>query len=158
VLAERLALLDPLERVAGASLGAVIGLLPVLVNLPVEAVIPAGGGDWLLVLGIGIGTSLLPMTVYAFAAPIAGAARTAAAGACELPTVFLIGWLLLGESLSWLHLVALTLIVVAIVVSPSRPARVEASPDAGRGVGPAEAVTGEHRLPQLQVAGPEAAR
>jgi len=120
VLTERLGPLPAMGRIAGASVGASLGLLPLLVTQDVGTIVPTSWWSGMLVVGIGVGTSLIPMTLYVVAAPVVGAARTAMSGAVELPTVFLIGWILLGESLGWEQLLAGGLIVLAIVVTPAR--------------------------------------
>ncbi len=67
-------------------------------------------------------TSVVPQIAYSVAAPFIGAARTATAGAVELPTIFVIGWLAFGESIGPLQLVAGSLVIVAVLITPSRPA------------------------------------
>lgn len=121
VLTERLLPLHPFERMAGVAVGAVTGLAPLVLLLPSAEVLASDGSDWLLILGIGIGTALVPQLAYSTAAPFIGPARTAMAGAIELPTIFVIGWLAFGEGIGWPHLVAGALVVGAVVVTPSRP-------------------------------------
>lgn len=120
VLTERLSALGPMERLSLVAAGAVLGLVPLLVQLPMEQVLPQSGSAWLQVAGIGIGTSLIPMTIYSFAAPVIGAARTAVIGGLELPTLFLIGVAFFGESISLGQLGAGLLILTAIVATPAR--------------------------------------
>ncbi|MEE9416286.1 MAG: hypothetical protein V3V01_13465, partial [Acidimicrobiales bacterium] len=59
---------------------------------------------------------------YAAAAPSIGSARTAVAGAAELPTILLIGAVFFGESIRLSHGLAAILIFAAITLTPtSRP-------------------------------------
>ena len=119
VLTERLAPLDPFERLASVAVGASIAMSPLLLTLRPDEVLPTsiGAAGW--VIAIGAVSALIPMTIYAAAAPVIGTARTAAAGAFELPTMFLIGSILFGESIRIGHLAAATIIVVAIALTRS---------------------------------------
>ena len=83
--------------------------------------LPSDSSDWLLIVGIGMGTALVPQLAYSVAAPFIGPARTAMAGAIELPTIFVIGWLAFDEAIGWPHLLAGALVIGAVVVTPSRP-------------------------------------
>jgi drug/metabolite transporter (DMT)-like permease len=119
VLTERLSPLDPFERLASVAVGASIAMSPLLLTLQVDQVVPTsiGAAGW--VLAIGAISALIPMTIYAAAAPVIGTARTAAAGAFELPTMFLIGSVLFGEAIRSGHLAAAAIIVVAIALTRS---------------------------------------
>jgi len=137
VLTERLIRLDPFERLGAVAVGASITLLPVLIALPADEVVPASVSSWLWVVGLGIGCALLPMLLYAACAPTLGAARSAVAGSAELPTVFVIGAVFFGEAIRVQHLLAAGIIVVAIVITPTtRTPHVQPDVDAGhRGSG-----------------------
>lgn len=119
VLTERLGPLDPFERLASVTVGASVAMSPLLLTLPIRQVVPTsiGAGAW--VVAIGAISALIPMTFYAAAAPVIGTARTAAAGAFELPTMFLIGSILFGEAIEVRHLVAAAIIVAAIALTRS---------------------------------------
>lgn len=121
VLSERVQVLQPVERIAAASVGALVGLVPVVAMQPIDAVIPADATTWLLVFGIGLVTSLIPMGSFVLGAPVVGSARAAVAGGVELPTVFVIAWLLFGEPPTVAQLVGGAIIVAAVTVSPTRP-------------------------------------
>ncbi|MEM8745399.1 MAG: DMT family transporter [Actinomycetota bacterium] len=121
VLSERVDVLRPFERIAATSMGAMVGLIPVVAAQPFDSVIPADGRTWALVLGVGLLTSLIPMGSFVIGAPVVGSARAAIAGGVELPTVFVIAWLLLGEPPTFAQLVGGAIIVAAVVVSPTRP-------------------------------------
>lgn len=119
VLTERLGPLDPFERLASVTVGASIAMSPLLLTLRTPQVVPTSisAAGW--VLAIGAISALIPMTIYAAAAPVIGTARTAVAGAFELPTMFLIGSVLFGEAIRSSHLAAAAIIVAAIALTRS---------------------------------------
>ncbi|MGF1477678.1 MAG: DMT family transporter [Geminicoccaceae bacterium] len=118
VLTGKLSGLSGPERAAGFTLGAVTGLLPMVLSLPLDQLLPPSPSDWLLVVSLSLITSLLPNLLFATAGPVLGPARTAAAGSFELPTIFLVGWLGLGEPLGPMQLLAGGLVVLAILMTP----------------------------------------
>jgi len=122
VMSDRVHALQPVETIAATSLGAFVGLVPLVVAQPLDAVIPADARTWLLAIGIGLLTSLLPMMLFVVGAPVVGSARAAAAASLELPTVFLIAWVLLAEPPTLAQLAGGTVILLAIMVSPTRRA------------------------------------
>ena len=119
VLTERLGSLDPFERLASVTVGASIAMSPLLLTLRPDQVVPNSieAAGW--VLAIGVISALIPMIAYAAAAPVIGTARTAAAGAFELPTMFLIGSVFFGEAIRSEHLGAAAIIVAAIALTRS---------------------------------------
>ena len=119
VLTERLGSLDPFERLASVAVGASTAMAPLLITLPLDEVLPTSLGSLGWVLAIGAISALIPMTIYAAAAPTIGSARSAAAGASELPTMFLIGAVCFGESVRLGHLAAAAIIVAAIALTRS---------------------------------------
>lgn len=120
VLTERLGPLDAFERIGAVTTGAVLGLAVPVLRLPVDEVVPSGASEWTLTIGMGIVATLVPMTLYAIAAPSVGAARSAMTGAVELPVLFLIAAVAFGESLTVARLLAGALIVGAIGLTPTR--------------------------------------
>ena len=86
-------------------------------------VIPQEPGNWMLVMGLALGTALIPQLVYTTFAPKVGAARSAMAGSVELPTMFLISWLMLGEVIGPVQWFACLLVTIAIVMTPARSTR-----------------------------------
>lgn len=119
VLTERLGSLDPFERLASVAVGASTAMAPLLITLPLDEVLPTSLGSLGWVLAIGAISALIPMTIYAAAAPTIGSARSAAAGASELPTMFVIGAVCFGESVRLGHLAAAAIIVAAIALTRS---------------------------------------
>jgi len=132
VLVHRMIRVPALVRIAIVSLGSVVGLLPLVAATPVAALVPADAAGWLMVAGIGLGTALVPQLLYTVCSPLIGTARTAMAGAIELPMMFLIGWLAFGEALHPSQAVACALVLAAIALTPTRrPRSVAASLDMG---------------------------
>lgn len=119
VLTERLGALDPFERLGAVALGATVGMSPLLATMAPAEVFPSSASGWMWIAGIGVGSALIPMTIYAAAAPTIGPARSAVAGAAELPTVFLIGAVFFGESIRLGHGLAAALIIAAVAITPS---------------------------------------
>lgn len=109
----------PLERMAAGMTGALAGLAPVILLTDPAAFVPQSGAVWLTVLGLGIATALLPQLIYTLAAPHVGPARSAAAGAVELPVMVAVGWLAFGEALGPREALAAVLVLGAVAVAPA---------------------------------------
>ena len=116
VLTERLGALDPFARLGTAALGATVVLMPAVVTAPTTEVLPTTATGWAWIVGLGVGAALVPMLVYAAAAPTIGAARAATANAAELPIVFAIGAVFFGEQILLRHGVAALVIFAAIAL------------------------------------------
>lgn len=123
VLVHRLTRIPALARVSIVSMGSVVGLMPLIVATPVEALIPADLQGWWMVVGIGLATALVPQLIYTVCSPMVGTARTAIAGSVELPVMFLVGWAAFGEALNMAQVVACGLVILAIVLTPAKRAR-----------------------------------
>lgn len=120
VLVHRLSRSPPLVRLASVSLGSIVGLMPLLAASSATEILPQSANDWMLVIGIGVATAFVPQLIYSVCAPIVGSARTAIMGSVELPMMFLVGLLLLGEQISLAQAMACAIVVGAIVFSGSR--------------------------------------
>ena len=94
---------------------------PLLVTLPPASILPLETGALVTIGLMSVFSAFLPQLVYVTFAPRLGAVTTAVAGSAELPTMFLIGWVVFGEALSPAHLAAALLIVTAIAITPQRP-------------------------------------
>ena len=122
VLTERLTILDPFERLGSVATGATLALLPVIVFRSPAGVLPASIDQWIWIVGLGVGSALVPMLVYAAAAPRVGAARASVAGSLELPVMIAIG-VLIGEAVTTGQVVGTLAICAAVVVATAtRPA------------------------------------
>jgi len=120
VLTERLAVLRPIERVAPIAAGSSIGLFPLVATQSWSETVPADFRTWMLVVGIGLLTAIGPQWLYSSAAPHVGPARAAVAGSIELPTMFLIGFVVFDEALTVQQLIAGVMVLGAVLLVPSR--------------------------------------
>lgn len=123
VLVHRMVGIPAFARIGVVSLGSVIGLSPLMLATPIEAILPVDGTGWLMVVGIGLGTAMIPQFLYTTCSPIVGTARTAMAGSIELPIMFAVGWFFFNEALHAAQGVALVLVITAIVITPTKRAR-----------------------------------
>lgn len=123
VLIHKLTPIRPFARVASFSVGASISLLPLMILSAPGTVLPQVPEHWWLIAGLALGTALLPQLIYTTFAPQIGAARSAVAGAVELPTMFFVGWFMLGEVIGPAQWLACLLVTLAIVMTPARAAR-----------------------------------
>ena len=123
VLVHRLTAVPATVRIGVTSLGSIVGLLPLVLATPVEALVPQGGQGWLMVAGIGLGTALIPQLIYTICSPMVGTARTAVAGSIELPVMFAVGFLAFGEALHPAQAVACAMVLGAILLTPAKQPR-----------------------------------
>ena len=123
ILIHKLTSINALARVATFSAGASLGLLPLLLLSAPGSVLPQQLNGWWLIAGLALGTALLPQWIYSTFAPEIGAARSAVAGSVELPTMFIVGWFLLGENIGIAQWLACLLVTLAILLTPARAAR-----------------------------------
>jgi drug/metabolite transporter (DMT)-like permease len=128
VLSGMTATLNPLERMASGMLGAILGLAPLAVTTEAAMLLPGSAGQWALVLAMGLVTALIPQFLYTITCPRVGAARAAAAGSFELPTMLIVGWLFFGEALGPQQAFAAALVLTAILLSPPVSAPPVAAP------------------------------
>lgn len=119
IIASKLTDLRPLERSAAILLGASLGLLPMFVTFDVGLIGPVLISNWPHVLGISLLAGLIPNILFSVAAPVIGSARAAMAGSMELPTMFVVGWLAFGEEINFLTALAGSLVLAAILITPS---------------------------------------
>lgn len=123
ILTTKLIEIPPIARPGSFCLGAVVGLAPMLWFVDDGAVLPPTSEAWILIAGIGLLTAVLPQIIYTYFAPKIGTAKTAMAGAVELPTMFLVGAMAFGEALTWYQLLAGLIVVMAIALTPARANR-----------------------------------
>jgi drug/metabolite transporter (DMT)-like permease len=120
ILTRKLVRVPPLSRIACVAVGSVLGLSPVMWSLDSGQVLPQAIGDWASVIGIALGTALVPQLIYTINAPKIGPSAASMAGSAELPTMFVVGWLAFGEAIGLLQLIAGVLVLVAIMITPAR--------------------------------------
>ena len=123
VLVHRLSRIAPLARIASVSLGSVLGLAPLILGAEVGELLPRDQSDWLLIVGIGLVTALVPQLIYTICSPVIGASQTAVVGSIELPTMFAVGFLAFHEAISLPQAWACALILSAIAITRSRRTR-----------------------------------
>ena len=108
-------------RTALTLWGQVVIIVPVLLFVPFDTIMPLTGLGWTGVIGLATVSSLLPQVLMAGGIPLTGATRASVLGTAELLTSLLAGWIILSELIQWRELVGAGLIFVAIYVS--RPAK-----------------------------------
>ncbi|MFC3616297.1 DMT family transporter [Lutimaribacter marinistellae] len=123
VLVYRLSRIGSLARMASVSLGSVLGLSPLVLSADPATLVPVDGTDWFLILGIGVVTAIVPQLIYTICSPVIGASRTAVIGSIELPTMFAVGVLAFGETITLPQAVACALVLGAIGLTRSRTTR-----------------------------------
>jgi drug/metabolite transporter (DMT)-like permease len=112
--------LSPLNRLSAVTLGACLGLAPLVFLNAGDAIIPASR-DIGMVLGLTLLTCLLPCILYAIAAPRLGAVNTSILGGLELPIMLFFATQLFAEEIHDPVLLAAALIVCAgVALSISR--------------------------------------
>lgn len=116
VLTERLHVLDGFARMAPVTVGATIGVAPLLVPLPTEAAIPDVSTVPTVVI-CGVACALVPMFLYGASAPTLGAAGSSLAGSAELPLTLVVAAVVLGEPAHHTQLLAAAMIGTAIWVA-----------------------------------------
>ncbi len=88
--------LSTLERWSAICVGHVAGLLPAALLSDAGTLLPVSAAGWGWVAGVALVTATLPQIAYTFASRHVSAARAAAAGAAELPTMMAVGLLAFG--------------------------------------------------------------
>ncbi|MEQ9260605.1 MAG: DMT family transporter [Roseovarius sp.] len=129
VLVYKLTVISPLARIASASVGGILGLLPLMLTSAPQEVLPGDAAQWVLVAGIGLGTALVPQLIYVVSTPVVGAARASVLGSVELPTMFVVGLVAFGEPIGPSQMLGCVLVVGAIALmsrSTRGPARAAA--------------------------------
>ncbi|MFT5114950.1 MAG: drug/metabolite transporter (DMT)-like permease [Parasphingorhabdus sp.] len=119
VLTDMLINLSPLQCLAGFTGGASIGLLPIVLSLPIESVLPDRAEFWTYLILLAFLTGLIPQYLCSTLASILGPTRSAMAGRIELTTMFVIRFLVYGESIGWILIFSGMLVMVAILITPA---------------------------------------
>ncbi|MFM2356955.1 MAG: hypothetical protein RLZZ528_2691, partial [Pseudomonadota bacterium] len=119
VLTHKLVHLPLPSRIAAFSLGSVTGLTPLVMQLPRDQAIPSDLHEVALILGLSLVTALLPQLLYTYFVPKIGAAKSGAIGSLELPTMFAVGWVVMGDAVGPREALAGLLVLVAILLTPA---------------------------------------
>ncbi|GAB5375161.1 MAG: hypothetical protein AcusKO_16230 [Acuticoccus sp.] len=114
ILAYKTVSLRPLAVVGAVALGSVLALTPLVVRLPLHAIVPAdlGALPWLFTFSVV--TALLPQFLFALCAPRIGPVRTAISGSMELVSMLVVAVVAYAEALSPAQTLAALLIIVAV--------------------------------------------
>lgn len=110
--------LSSVEKLSCGMVGSVVGLAPIVALTDPAAFLPRDDEVWLTILAMGLVTALIPQLLYTIAAPRIGPGRAAAAGAVELPTMIVLGWLAFGETVGVREIAASGLVLAAILLVP----------------------------------------
>jgi drug/metabolite transporter (DMT)-like permease len=94
-------------------------LLPLVLNLEFDQVIPQDPTLWKYIIGLALLTAMVPQYLYSTLAPLIGPARSAMAGSFELPTMFIIGFMVFGETIGVVQILSGMLVMTAIVITPA---------------------------------------
>jgi drug/metabolite transporter (DMT)-like permease len=111
--------LNSLERTVCGLTGSIVGLLPLAIQEGQGSVLPATTQEWGLIIIMGLATALIPQVLFTIACQKVGPVRTAAAGSFELPTMFLVGWLVFGEAVGYREVFSAFLVLSAILIAPA---------------------------------------
>ena len=122
VLTHKLVHLPLPSRIAAFSLGSVTGLAPLVAQLPADQAIPSDLHEAGLILGLSLVTALMPQLLYTYFVPKIGAAKSGAIGSLELPTMFAVGWIVMGDAVGPSEAIAGLLVLVAILLTPAAAA------------------------------------
>lgn len=123
VLVHKLSRIAPLARIASVSVGSILGLAPLVLRSDIAELLPGNRSDWLLIVGIGLITALVPQLIYTVCSPVIGTSRTAVVGSVELPTMFAVGIFAFGEAITSPQAIACALVLGAIAITRSRKTR-----------------------------------
>ncbi|WP_170415457.1 DMT family transporter [Ruegeria atlantica] len=116
VLVHRLSRIAPLARIASVSLGSIVGLAPLMLSAEMNEIFPQDRANWLLIVGIGVVTALVPQLIYTVCSPLIGASQTAIVGSIELPTMFAVGFFAFGEAITAPQAIACAFVLSAIAI------------------------------------------
>lgn len=114
ILAYKLQALRPLAVVGAVALGSVLALAPLLLRLPLAAIVPADPAALPWLLAFSAVTALGPQFLFALCAPRIGPVRTAIAGSMELVSMLAVAVIAYAEALSRTQMLAAILIIVAV--------------------------------------------
>ena len=122
ILTRLLVDLSPPARMASASVGTMLSLVPLLIVQGDNPFAISSLETFAILIAFSALTAFLPQLIYVINAPKIGAARSAMVGSLELPTMFAVGLIAFSEKLSLGQLIAGALVITAILITPARPA------------------------------------
>jgi len=124
-LAAPVAPMGPVRRLGTSMLGHVAVLAPVLLVIDAGPLMPATPAGLSAMAGIALAAALIPQMLFTLGAPLAGADRTAVAGAGEMVVAMLVGVAVFGDRLGQQEITAMVLIAIALTLRQRAPAMAE---------------------------------
>lgn len=109
-------------RLGGVFLGGLIAMLLLGLLMDGGIAVPASTTGWAAAVALAIVSTVGALGLLLLGAPVAGAERTAIAGASELVTALIVGVLAYGERLEVTTLAGAALILAAILLAARQPA------------------------------------
>ena len=113
----------PLARTASMTLGLVLGLAALVATSGRQKFCLKMPRHGCCLSELRLCPLLSQQLTFTISSPIAGASRLAVFGSIELPTMFLAGVFVCGQTLTFAQLTACTLIITAIVTTRNRATR-----------------------------------
>jgi drug/metabolite transporter (DMT)-like permease len=117
IAAKRLSSMTIPVRLGGVFLGGLIAMVLLGLLLEGRIAMPVSPSGWGAAIALALLSTVFALGLLLFGAPIAGAERTAVAGASELVTALLVGALAYGERLEPVTLAGAGLILAAILLA-----------------------------------------
>lgn len=115
--AKRLSRIAIPVRLGGVFLGGLVAMLILGMIMDGHIAMPASTAGWRATIGLAIVSTVVALGLLLYGAPIAGAERTAIAGASELVTALIVGAVAYHEALEPTMLAGAALIVGAILLA-----------------------------------------
>ncbi len=122
IAAKRLSSMTIPVRLGGVFLGGLIAMVVLGLIMEGRIAAPASAAGWGAAIALALLSTVFALGLLLYGAPIAGAERTAVAGASELVTALIVGALAYGEQLEPTTLVGAAMIVGAILLAARRGA------------------------------------
>jgi drug/metabolite transporter (DMT)-like permease len=117
IAAKRLSRMTIPVRLGGVFLGGLIAMVVLGLIMEGRIAAPASAAGWGAAIALALLSTVFALGLLLYGAPIAGAERTAVAGASELVTALIVGALAYNESLSATTLIGATMIIGAILLA-----------------------------------------
>lgn len=117
IAAKRLSRVVIPVRLGGVFLGGLIAMLVLGLLIDGGIAVPASMAGWGATVALALVSTVFALGLLLYGAPLAGAERTAVAGASELVTALIVGVLAYNEALSGTMLAGAVLIMAAILLA-----------------------------------------
>ncbi|MBS4045976.1 MAG: DMT family transporter, partial [Alphaproteobacteria bacterium] len=117
IAAKRLSSMTIPVRLGGVFLGGLIAMVGLGLIMEGRIAAPASAAGWGAAIALALLSTVFALGLLLYGAPIAGAERTAVAGASELVTALIVGWLAYNEALAPTTLVGAAMIIGAILLA-----------------------------------------